>query len=210
MRFGKTAGVLAAVVLASGLVIGASPAQAATSSYSAEITLDNPLLGDMRFLDDCGFPGAYFNPIQYDLVPFKVGESGTYTFSGTAVPEAQVEIAVFDGVFSAGACVGGGRDSASATLTAGTSYLLGVWLCPKGACVTNFLGTYTITANGPGAVNWPRRSSAAPSPDWVQGYGRASADETCTEGWSPSWDYWVNDGNGGWVCVRSVPEFGTE
>jgi hypothetical protein len=50
---------------------------------------------------------------------------------------------------------------------------------------------------------------------WTQGIGRASADAECpmttdheaAEGWSPwapSWDWWPNGGQGGYVCQRSI------
>lgn len=50
--------------------------------------------------------------------------------------------------------------------------------------------------------------AAAPIPAWVQGYGRASADEVCLEGWNASWAEWMNDGTGGFVCERSIPSLG--
>lgn len=43
-----------------------------------------------------------------------------------------------------------------------------------------------------------------PSPGsapWLQAYGR-QAGQTCATGWSPSWGQWMNDGTGGWTCVR--------
>jgi hypothetical protein len=56
-------------------------------------------------------------------------------------------------------------------------------------------------------IYWGHPSGAGPTEYWTQGYGRASADATCDAGWSPSWDYWPNDGQGGWVCVREVPKY---
>jgi hypothetical protein len=55
-------------------------------------------------------------------------------------------------------------------------------------------------------ITWGQ-TSAGPTEYWTQGYGRASADATCDAGWAPSWDYWPNDGKGGWVCVREVPKY---
>jgi hypothetical protein len=51
-------------------------------------------------------------------------------------------------------------------------------------------------------------ADAPPIPDWVQAYGRASADATCIEGWNPSWDLWPNAGTGGFVCQREIPSLG--
>ncbi|MBI1352023.1 MAG: hypothetical protein GC156_13000 [Actinomycetales bacterium] len=48
-------------------------------------------------------------------------------------------------------------------------------------------------------------SGAATPPPWLQAYARASRSETCYEGWSPSWAQWPSDGQGGWVCERTVP-----
>ena len=64
---------------------------------------------------------------------------------------------------------------------------------------------------------------AAPIPNWVQAYGRSSEDEDCPAGYNPawaggpgadlvgyakSWQQWMNDGQGGWVCTRSIPSLG--
>jgi hypothetical protein len=51
-------------------------------------------------------------------------------------------------------------------------------------------------------------ATATPIPDWIQGYARASADEVCIEGWSPSWDQWPNGGTGGYTCGRAIRAFG--
>ena len=47
-----------------------------------------------------------------------------------------------------------------------------------------------------------------PIPPWVQGYGRAAAVDPCLEGWTGSWEQWPHNGNGGWVCTRSIPSLG--
>ncbi len=54
---------------------------------------------------------------------------------------------------------------------------------------------------------------------WDQSYQRGSASEACVAqagetpwqdswgtnpGWSPSWEQWANNGQGGWVCSRSI------
>ena len=54
---------------------------------------------------------------------------------------------------------------------------------------------------------------------WDQSYQRGSASEACVAqagetpwqdswgtnpGWSPSWEQWANEGQGGWVCSRSI------
>jgi len=72
-------------------------------------------------------------------------------------------------------------------------------------------------------VTWTCSRPAAPIPAWVQAYGRASADDDCPAGYNPewaggpsadvvayskSWQRWMNDGTGGWVCTRSVPSLG--
>ena len=47
-----------------------------------------------------------------------------------------------------------------------------------------------------------------PIPDWVQAYGRGSADDACINQWHPSWNQWANDGTGGYVCTRTIPQYG--
>jgi hypothetical protein len=81
-------------------------------------------------------------------------------------------------------------------------------------------GTYTLLyeESTPGWVNqvglvdvrigYPPAGTAAPTPDWVQGYARPSAAAACDEGWNPSWEFWANGGTGGFVCTRSVPMYG--
>jgi hypothetical protein len=54
---------------------------------------------------------------------------------------------------------------------------------------------------------------------WFQSYQRGSASDVCVAqpgetpwqdswgtnlGWSPSWEQWANNGQGGWVCSRSI------
>ena len=54
---------------------------------------------------------------------------------------------------------------------------------------------------------------------WVQSYERSGQTEACAAqpgetpwqaswgtdpSWSPSWEMWANNGNGGWVCTRSI------
>lgn len=65
-------------------------------------------------------------------------------------------------------------------------------------------GQWFVTIRG--AASEP--SSATPIPAWVQAYARASANDTCIEGWSPSWAQWPNGGTGGWVCTRNIPSLG--
>ncbi len=50
-------------------------------------------------------------------------------------------------------------------------------------------------------------SGAASGPDltvWHQSLGRATADEACPSGYSPSWAQWPNGHLGGWVCNREL------
>jgi hypothetical protein len=64
-------------------------------------------------------------------------------------------------------------------------------------------------------------SPAIPASVWVQSFVRASADAPCVtppdlvmtwlpnwnpadEKWIPTWEYWPNNGTGGWTCTRSI------
>ena len=40
-------------------------------------------------------------------------------------------------------------------------------------------------------------------PDILEQYGRA-IDESCRDGWGPSWAQWPNAQTGGWVCTRTL------
>lgn len=39
---------------------------------------------------------------------------------------------------------------------------------------------------------------------WMQAYGRIKATDQCQEGWAASWAQWMNNGTGGFVCVRTL------
>lgn len=41
-------------------------------------------------------------------------------------------------------------------------------------------------------------------PSWFQATGRRSMQEPCEPGWNPSWAQWMNDGSGGYVCMREI------
>ena len=45
----------------------------------------------------------------------------------------------------------------------------------------------------------PRAARGAP---WMQSTARASSDDACPDGWSPSWAQWPNDNTGGPTCTR--------
>jgi len=51
-------------------------------------------------------------------------------------------------------------------------------------------------------------AQSTPIPDWVQSYGRTTADDSCRAGWNPTWEQWAHDGAGGWTCTRSMPSLG--
>jgi hypothetical protein len=69
------------------------------------------------------------------------------------------------------------------------------------------VATFTDFTKGEGwYITWGTVGSG-PTEYWTQGYGRASADAACDAGWAPSWDYWPNNGKGGWVCTRQVPMY---
>jgi hypothetical protein len=76
--------------------------------------------------------------------------------------------------------------------------------------VGSFLADIGFSANGPYGIYWlGARSSSGSKAIWIQGYGRASSDVACDEGWAPSWDQWPNDGQGGWTCTRLVYQDGS-
>ncbi len=49
---------------------------------------------------------------------------------------------------------------------------------------------------------------AHPIPAWVQAYGRLGEDDSCLNGWGPSWQPWAEEITGGRVCTRSIPSLG--
>jgi hypothetical protein len=69
--------------------------------------------------------------------------------------------------------------------------------------------TWTALQNDVGlTLNITVTARSIPIPPWVQGYGRGSAADACRDGWSPSWEMWMNGGAGGYVCARSIPSLG--
>ena len=69
-------------------------------------------------------------------------------------------------------------------------------------------GNYFITVTPTLASSSSSAGDAASVLMWQQAYGRASATDTCQDGYTPSWDVWPNGGTGGFVCNRFVPEYG--
>ena len=61
----------------------------------------------------------------------------------------------------------------------------------------------------PAGGQCPREPSPSTStdsggpPDVLEQYGR-SIDESCRDGWGPSWAQWPHDRSGGWVCTRTL------
>ena len=76
------------------------------------------------------------------------------------------------------------------------------WFQNAGANLKRFV----LIAGTPPAAELP--AQPAPIPGWKQAYGRASADATCEDGWSPSWQAWAEPVTGGWVCTRTIPAYG--
>jgi hypothetical protein len=71
------------------------------------------------------------------------------------------------------------------------------------------LGGFTfVTVTPTLASSSSSAGEAAPVLMWQQAYGRASATDSCQDGYTPTWDTWPNSGAGGFVCNRFVPEYG--
>lgn len=69
--------------------------------------------------------------------------------------------------------------------------------------------TIDVTVTGTPAPDPDAPGEPAPAiPDWVQAFGRASADAACPDGWAASWQAWAQPVTGGWVCTRTVPALG--
>lgn len=107
---------------------------------------------------------------------------------------------------------------------------------PDGGTMTYLFGSDTTTTLVWGSVpvasvqpptTWevscsgPTRGVA--DTDWLQAYGRSGPDEECPVGYNPpwaggpsaaviayapSWNVWMNEGTGGWVCTRTVAKYG--
>jgi hypothetical protein len=95
----------------------------------------------------------------------------------------------------------------SLTLRAGMKDSNGIDTLRPGSYVMQIVWWNGI--NGEYAVGDPQPLvlGVADTPLWHQGYGRQAADEACLDGWLPSWEQWMNDGKGGWVCTRDVPMY---
>ena len=69
------------------------------------------------------------------------------------------------------------------------------------------VGTSTnllIYYGGAGSTPDASASPATLPPPWFQSTGRAAAETTCPNNWSPSWAWWPNHGTGGFVCNREL------
>lgn len=83
------------------------------------------------------------------------------------------------------------------------------------ALVLSMLPMFATFAPGGQVAGFTTASSASADQIWYQSVGRAHADAPCQESsaedlaigwnqWSPSWEQWANNGNGGFVCSRQI------
>lgn len=181
------------------------------SHLAGSVTVSDPDISKPYFLEACSFTD-WNVPIQAAIYTMKVSATGTYGFTSSMTPAGDPFIGVFDPTYSEANCVQTGRTTMSVDLTAGTPYSFVVWLCPDAECITDFTGGFTVDATGPGAVTWSGRpglgEATIPIPPWVQSYGRGTSSDPCLDGWNPSWEEWMNNGKGGWVCTREIPSLG--
>jgi hypothetical protein len=212
MRMKQKVAVIAAAlaVVGGGAIVGAPAASAATVGLTIDCTTDATLAGAnpgdtivITMSTACAYGGGWI----WNLNDYSTNEGAP---SGFLSAPTSVENA-----YSSGA--DGGRtgddwyvySDGSGTTTIVTTLLSQDWVgnpLEVGSVVAAMgtsSGTYTAIHYGGG------RDASSPRSIWVQGYGRASVDVTCDEGWAPSWDQWPNDGQGGWVCTRVVYEDGS-
>lgn len=83
------------------------------------------------------------------------------------------------------------------------------------ALVLSMLPMFATFAPGGQVAGFTTALSASADQIWYQSVGRANADAPCQESsaddltagwtqWTPSWEQWANNGNGGFVCNRQI------
>jgi hypothetical protein len=195
MRVTRLAASAAALaIIAAGTLMGASAAQATGSGGAITDNLNGSATLEWT-----------------DLSPLYVG----FYFCDSTVPIAECDILHDANIIGV---IGNGTTPAltpsPTTVWAGTTIkIIG------GAPIVLQPGLYTITYWEDGGENifasatgvrldFAPGNDAPPIPPWVQGYGRASAQAACDDGWLASWEQWPHGGSGGWVCTRSIPSLG--
>jgi hypothetical protein len=103
---------------------------------------------------------------------------------------------------------GGTIDTAAIVATAGSAAAGGAANTGSGGGGGKNVGVGGAGAAGVVIVRYgapaPAISAGPQPPSWFQSVGRFTAEETCPVGWSSSWDGWMNDQRGGWVCNRET------
>lgn len=143
------------------------------------------------------------------------GTGGTFR----AQPGDVVSVTVSNptGVTSAGLVVGGGIGTVATATSFPATLSYTYSAASQVGLLASVLGT-TPTAS----FTWSC-TRASVIPGWVQAYGRSGPDDDCPSAYNPpwaggpsadvipygpSWQQWMNEGRGGWVCTRTVPSLG--
>jgi len=206
-----------ALLVASLAVMGlgqfalAAPVSAASVDLAVTIASDAPLLPG-RWSNNIGSTCTYNTgrgPFHYSVERLNVTVRGNYDYQDlrTVAPTIDITVAVyplgaFDPTNPTTNCLSSSDDSATLDLSSADSFTLVVTAYTSGA---SGLGAFNLDGPGVASLASPAPASDAtpPPPPWLKAYARASALDTCDEGWTPSYAAWPNDGTGGWVCEQT-------
>lgn len=213
---------LAAAVIAPVLTLSAQASAAVTAKWCWSMQ-SGTLNG--TFTTDGTMPGdGTANSGTYNLTGFTVYESafpdievgsiadGTYAFGSQ--PQYQIiwngsTVTGFyrdSGVLTNGFGIENGPGPSGAYIIFDINYQAADTQNPGGLPIFASSVTPALTpvpASGYCAGELTTSESGQTPPDILEQYGRA-IDESCRDGWGPSWAQWPNAQTGGWVCTRTL------
>ena len=176
-----------------------------TWNYRYEQVGGGPNLCSMYTQSNGGFdsdPSHYYST-YYMYVPV----AGDYAYADVSSGDmvtAVYALDSFDPTAPTSNCVAAGDDSSDPDW----SLSVGWYTLVVSTYNAGDSGPVSFTLTGPGNVVVsdtapPSATSTRDLTIWQQATAR-KADGVCDPGWRPSWMEWVNNGTGGFVCVRTV------
>ena len=204
LRFGL-GGAAASFVLVAGTVLGAGPAFAADANV------------------DCGTSATFSSPTINSGSSFTILNAGSVSCNVSQSGGTPGVVTWTDGTTSGTSTLASG---ATLTVTGASGGLATLLITTSARSFDSYFNFFVLSGGGGGGGGGSSSSSSSsgstgPTPIFQQ-FG-LPASGTCDEaapadldwagvpsgGWGISWAQWMNDGNGGAVCTRTVSYVGT-
>ena len=222
---------LLASITTAVITIGVASFASAPAASAADLTLDFSAYSVGTTIDNVSIPGVTFVAASPSTVT--VVDASTIRVIGAAGND--LSIFVTNGQASSlhyqgyGSCQNNGYDMLGLNLDSTPVDSFVTFVPFSGRCTNGdyqrtmayneitvevadgneiLLSNITLDADVPPAAEVPSTPVKEPILMWVQSYGRHNQTDGCLDGWNPSWEMWMNEGTGGWVCTREIPSLG--